>query len=73
MDYLVAGGCQGALVLGVLGEADRMSDVERQQVLEAALERGGNKLQISVGITHNSTRVTKGARGRRAEQPEWPQ
>ena len=59
MDYLIAGGCQGALVLGVLGEADRMSDYERDQVLAAALERGGNDLQISVGITHNSTKITK--------------
>ncbi len=59
MDYLIAGGCKGALVLGVLGEADRLSDYERDQVLNAALEKGGNELQISVGITHNSTRVTK--------------
>jgi 4-hydroxy-tetrahydrodipicolinate synthase len=59
MDYLVAGGCQGALVLGVLGEADRLSDYERDQVLNAALERGGGDLQISAGITHNSTKVTK--------------
>lgn len=59
MDYLKLGGCQGALVLGVLGEADRLSDYERDQVLHAALERGGNDLQISVGITHNSTLVTK--------------
>lgn len=59
MDYLVAGGCQGALVLGVLGEADRLSDLERDQVLAAALDHAGDTLQISVGITHSSTRVTK--------------
>jgi 4-hydroxy-tetrahydrodipicolinate synthase len=59
MDYLVAGGCTGALVLGVLGEADRLSDYERDQVLNAALKEGGNALQISVGITHNSTKVTR--------------
>jgi 4-hydroxy-tetrahydrodipicolinate synthase len=59
MDYLIAGGCKGALVLGVLGEADRLSDHERDQVLNAALERGGDDLQISVGITHNATKVTK--------------
>jgi 4-hydroxy-tetrahydrodipicolinate synthase len=59
MDYLIAGGCKGALVLGVLGEADRLSDYERDQVLHAALETGGNDLEISVGITHNSTTVTK--------------
>ena len=26
LDYLAAGGCTGALVLGVLGEADRLDD-----------------------------------------------
>ena len=36
MDYLVAGGCKGALVLGVLGEADRLSDYERDQVRNEA-------------------------------------
>lgn len=59
MDYLIAGGCKGVLVLGVLGEADRLSDYERDQVLNAALETGGNEMEISVGITHNSTKVTK--------------
>jgi 4-hydroxy-tetrahydrodipicolinate synthase len=59
MDYLAASGCKGALVLGVLGEADRLSDKERDQVLVTALELGGDRLQISVGITHNSTNVTK--------------
>lgn len=67
MDYLIAGGCRGALVLGVLGEADRLSDYERDQVLHAALEQGGDDLQISVGITHNSTMVTK-ARADAAQQ-----
>lgn len=59
MDYLTKSGCRGALVLGVLGEADRLNDRERDQVLATALELGGDNLQISVGITHNSTRVAK--------------
>jgi len=59
LDYLIAGGCDGALFLGVLGEADRLSDHERQQVLETALDHAGDRLQISVGITHNSTVVSR--------------
>lgn len=59
MSYLTQGGCKGALVLGVLGEADRLSDYERDQILNAALEAGGDDLQLSVGVTHNSTVVTK--------------
>lgn len=59
LDYLIAGGCDGALFLGVLGEADRLSDHERRQVLETALDHAGDRLQISVGITHNSTVVSR--------------
>lgn len=67
MDYLAQGGCEGALVLGVLGEADRLSDDERDRVVRAALERGGDRLQISVGVTHTSTAITK-ARAHAAER-----
>jgi 4-hydroxy-tetrahydrodipicolinate synthase len=59
LDYLAAGGCTGALVLGVLGEADRLDDDERREVLSTALDYAGDRLQISVGVTHNSTVVTR--------------
>lgn len=59
IDYLAAGGAEGALVLGVLGEADRLDDKERHQVLETALDHAGDRLQISVGITHHSTVITR--------------
>lgn len=58
LDFLVERGCDGALVLGVLGEADKLSDRERDEVLAAALDHAGDRLQISVGITHGSTAVT---------------
>jgi 4-hydroxy-tetrahydrodipicolinate synthase len=58
LDYLVAGGCDGALVLGVLGEADRLTDDERDRVIHGAVDHAGDRLQISVGITHGSTVVT---------------
>jgi 4-hydroxy-tetrahydrodipicolinate synthase len=59
LDYLATGGCTGALVLGVLGEADRLDDDERHEVLATALDYAGDRLQISVGITHNSTVVAR--------------
>lgn len=59
IDYLAADGAEGALVLGVLGEADRLDDKERHQVLETALDHAGDRLQISVGITHHSTVITR--------------
>jgi len=59
LDYLAADGCTGALVLGVLGEADRLDDDERRQVLATAVDYAGDRLQISVGVTHSSTVVTR--------------
>jgi 4-hydroxy-tetrahydrodipicolinate synthase len=59
LDYLATGGCAGALVLGVLGEADRLDDDERRRVLATALDYAGDRLQISVGVTHASTVVTR--------------
>lgn len=67
LDFLIAGGCDGALVLGVLGEADRLSDAERDRVLATALDHAGDKMQISVGITHGSSFVTR-ERARAAER-----
>jgi 4-hydroxy-tetrahydrodipicolinate synthase len=67
LDYLIAGGCDGALVLGVLGEADRLTDEERERVIHGALDHAGDRLQISVGVTHSSTVVTA-ARARAAEK-----
>jgi len=58
LDVLADRGCDGALVLGVLGEADKLSDLERDQVLAAALDHAGGRMQISVGVTHGSTVVT---------------
>jgi 4-hydroxy-tetrahydrodipicolinate synthase len=37
IDYYVAAGVAGVLVLGVLGEADKLSDAERERVQSAAL------------------------------------
>ncbi len=59
IDYLVDGGCDGILILGVLGEADKLSDAERDLVLRKSIEASAGRLQVSVGITHNSTKVTR--------------
>lgn len=55
LDYLVRQGCDGALILGVLGEADRLTDAERELVIDHCLKEAGDKLQFSVGVTANST------------------
>ena len=58
VDFAAAAGADGILVLGVLGEADRLADAERDRVLHLALERAADRLQVTVGITHQSTVVT---------------
>src|SRR6476469_9875140 len=59
IDYLVEGGCDGILILGVLGEADKLSDAERDRMVAKSIELSAGRLQVSVGITHNSTTVTR--------------
>lgn len=59
LGYLIARGCDGALILGVLGEADRLTDAERQQVIDRCIRYAGDKLQISVGVTASSTYATR--------------
>jgi 4-hydroxy-tetrahydrodipicolinate synthase len=47
-------GVNGMTVLGVLGEADKLTEGERDQVVEATLEAAGG-LPICVGTTHAGT------------------
>lgn len=57
IDYYVEAGVAGVLVLGVLGEADKLSDTERERVQSDAVEHAGGRVQVSVGVTHRSTVV----------------
>jgi len=59
IEYLVRAGCDGILVLGVLGEADRLSDRERDLVIKQTIEDAGDRLQVSIGITHGATLVSR--------------
>lgn len=64
IDYLASSGVDGLLVLGVLGEADKLSDTERRELIETTLHHASGRLQVTVGITHGSTVVVK----RRAQE-----
>ncbi len=50
-------GVDGVVVLGVLGEADRLSDRERERVIAVAVDEA-REIPVTVGITHNATRIT---------------
>jgi 4-hydroxy-tetrahydrodipicolinate synthase len=55
VDYYVSAGVAGLLVLGVLGEADKLSDGERERVQAAALAHADGRVQVTVGVSAPST------------------
>jgi 4-hydroxy-tetrahydrodipicolinate synthase len=55
VDYYVSSGVAGVLVLGVLGEAETLSDVGRERVQAAALAHAGGRVQVTVGVSAAST------------------
>jgi len=57
IDHYMGAGVAGVLVLGVLGEADRLSDAERLLVQGVAVEHAAGRVQVTVGVTHRSTVV----------------
>lgn len=48
-------GVDGMTILGVLGEADKLTDDERDQVIAASVEAAGPDFPICVGTTHAGT------------------
>lgn len=55
--FNVAVGVDGVTVLGLLGEANRLTDAERVEVISAALDAAGD-LPVIVGTSHNGTAAT---------------
>jgi 4-hydroxy-tetrahydrodipicolinate synthase len=48
-------GVDGMTILGVLGEADKLTDRERDEVIAATIEAAGPSFPICVGTTHAGT------------------
>lgn len=59
VDFVAGAGADGLLILGVMGEADRLSDAERERVIDLVLDRNGGRMQVTVGVTAGSTIVTR--------------
>jgi 4-hydroxy-tetrahydrodipicolinate synthase len=55
VDYYVAAGVAGVLALGVLGEADKLSDAERERVQTAVLDQSDGRVQVTLGVSAPST------------------
>jgi 4-hydroxy-tetrahydrodipicolinate synthase len=48
-------GVDGMTILGVLGEAARLGDTERTQVIEAVVAAAADAIPVCVGVSHPST------------------
>lgn len=51
-------GVDGVTVLGVLGEANRMGEREREAIVRAAVDAAGRRMAVVAGISHPGTRAT---------------
>ena len=58
LDATVRAGVQGVTILGVAGEAQRLSDAERDRLLARAMEAIAGRIPVVVGVSHDGTDVT---------------
>jgi 4-hydroxy-tetrahydrodipicolinate synthase len=56
VDFVIASGVNGMTILGVNGEASKISDAERALVIEDTIAHVAGRLPVCVGITAGSTR-----------------
>ena len=54
-DFVAATGVDGMTILGFMGEAHKLSDAERTQVIETTLDRAAGRLPVCVGVSHADT------------------
>ena len=59
VDFCAAAGADGLLMLGVMGEADKLSDAERLRAIDRVLARNDGRLQVTVGVTAGATVVVR--------------
>ena len=52
-------GVNGVTILGVLGEANRMTDSEREAAIGTAVEAAGGRVPVIVGTSHRGTHATR--------------
>jgi 4-hydroxy-tetrahydrodipicolinate synthase len=56
--FMAGLGVEGVTVLGVLGEASRLSDRERETIVRTAVDGAGGRMAVIVGVSHPGTRAT---------------
>lgn len=50
IEHLVQVGVQGVAILGFLGEAHKLAEPERRQVIEAVIDQAAGRLKVLVGV-----------------------
>ena len=50
-------GVNGVTILGVLGEANRLSDSERDAIVDATVRAADGRIPVVVGVSHSGTRA----------------
>lgn len=54
-DFLLATGVDGVTILGIMGEAAKLTDLERDRVITGVVEASGGRLPVCVGTSHAGT------------------
>ena len=65
VEFCAGAGAEGLLILGVMGEADKLSDGERERIIDRFVAHNAGRMQITVGVTAGAT-VTVRERARDA-------
>ena len=55
--FMVETGVDGVTILGVLGEANRLVDIEREKLIRAAVKAADGRIPVVVGTSHSGTRA----------------
>ena len=54
-DFTIGCRVDGMTILGVMGEGEKLTEAERDQVIGATLEAAGGRVPVCVGTTHSGT------------------
>jgi 4-hydroxy-tetrahydrodipicolinate synthase len=55
IDFVVATGVDGVTILGVMGEAGKVSEAERERIVATTLEAAAGRIPVCIGTTHAAT------------------
>lgn len=58
VDFAIEGGARAIVALGIMGEASKLTDVERDRVIATVAEHSAGRVPILVGCTSESTNAT---------------